>query len=310
SSSPVTRSNCRFHKISLPKEEGGPRVCFVVPGCSLGDGTLMDDEEIQDHGPATYDDYSRLLGNIESLDFSSYLIGVLRQLVGVDLLRENEVYYLLQPGEESHYKKMNRKSSSRSKRATRDGSSVISRSIPGSPLVSATARRSPASSLRPPISAAGSMSTSIASSRSRARLSRTDSHSISSSSDGEATDQEQSSSRNTKRRRRGSNASESAIVDTDAVATFSKMEKKAVTSNQGIQRRRSKRLGNDAAAYQPEAEEGEGSADEVEPTKNRRKPKQKHRGTKRSRGREVDEEVNHGSRTKKRKNDTNDTVDE
>ncbi|KAG2043772.1 hypothetical protein BDR03DRAFT_331890 [Suillus americanus] len=59
-SSPVTRSNCRFHKVSLPKEEGGPRVCFVVPGCSLGDKELMDEEEIQDHGPATYEDYPRL----------------------------------------------------------------------------------------------------------------------------------------------------------------------------------------------------------------------------------------------------------
>ena len=95
----VTRSNCRFHKISLPREPGGPRVLFVVPGCSIGDRKLMVREEIEDHGDATVEDSTRMVADIELLDFSGSLIGILRQLVGVDLLREHEVYYLPQPGE-------------------------------------------------------------------------------------------------------------------------------------------------------------------------------------------------------------------
>jgi hypothetical protein len=100
SSSPITRSHCRYHRISLPKEDGGPRVCFLVPGCSLNDRELMAGEEIEDHGDATQEDSLRMIKDIESLDFDSYLIGILRQLVGLDILREQEVFYLPRPGEE------------------------------------------------------------------------------------------------------------------------------------------------------------------------------------------------------------------
>ena len=102
--SPVTRSNCRFHKISLPSEEDGVRACFVVPGCSFGDGELMADNDIRDEGFSTHEDHKRMLPDVEMLDLSPYLIGVLRQLVGVDLLREQqEIFYL--PGEEEKLKK-------------------------------------------------------------------------------------------------------------------------------------------------------------------------------------------------------------
>ncbi|KAH7910992.1 hypothetical protein BJ138DRAFT_39342 [Hygrophoropsis aurantiaca] len=299
SNSPVTRSNCRFHKISLPKEEGGPRVCFVVPGCSLGDKTLMDDEEIQDHGPATYDDYARLLGNIESLDFNSYLIGVLRQLVGVDLLRENEVFYLLQPGEEFHYKKLGRKASAIAKRVTRESSSAMARS--GSPVYSSV-MRSPASSLRPPVSAGGSISTSIGSSRSRARASRTESHSLCSASDGETVAQDEDGTRKLKRRRKGSIAPESSTISAGASSSQQAPEKKATSSNRGLMRRRSKRLGKDNAAFQPDSGDGEDSADEEASPKSRRKSRQKNRGTKRPRVQENEGEVNSESQSKKRRN--------
>ena len=102
--SPVTRSNCRFHKISLPSGEDGVRAYFVVPGCSLGDGELMTDNDIRDEGFSTHEDHKRMLPDVEMLDLSPYLIGVLRQLVGVDLLREQqEIFYL--PGEEEKPKK-------------------------------------------------------------------------------------------------------------------------------------------------------------------------------------------------------------
>jgi hypothetical protein len=93
--SPVTRSNCRFHKISLPRGDNGVRAYFVVPGCALGDGVLMKGEDIKDEGFSTHDDHKHMLPNVETLDLSPYLVGVLRQLVGVDLLREQqEIFYL------------------------------------------------------------------------------------------------------------------------------------------------------------------------------------------------------------------------
>lgn len=102
--SPVTRSNCRFHKISLPSGEERVRARFVVPGCSLGDGEVMANNDIRDEGFSTHEDHKRMLPDVEMLDLSPYLIGVLRQLVGVDLLREQqEIFYL--PGEEEKPKK-------------------------------------------------------------------------------------------------------------------------------------------------------------------------------------------------------------
>ena len=93
--SPVTRSNCRFHKISLPRGDSGVRAYFVVPGCALGDIGLMRGEDIKDEGFSTHEDHRRMLPNVETLDLSPYLVGVLRQLVGVDLLREQqEIFYL------------------------------------------------------------------------------------------------------------------------------------------------------------------------------------------------------------------------
>lgn len=105
--SPVTRSNCRFHKISLPRGEDRWRAYFVVPGCALGDGELMDGEDIRDEGFSTHEDHKRMLPNVETLELNPYLVGVLRQLVGVDLLREQqEIFYL--PSEEEKPKKRHR----------------------------------------------------------------------------------------------------------------------------------------------------------------------------------------------------------
>jgi hypothetical protein len=102
--SPVTRSNCRFHKISLPRGEDRERAYFVVPGCALGNGELMDGKDIKDEGLSTHEDHKRMLPDVETLDLDSYLVGVLRQLVGVDLLREQqEIFYL--PSEEEKPKK-------------------------------------------------------------------------------------------------------------------------------------------------------------------------------------------------------------
>ena len=68
---------------------------FIVPGCSLG--LMM--EDIKDEGDTTTLDHARMVDNIEALDFSSDLIGILWQLVGVDLLHNNEIFFLPLPGE-------------------------------------------------------------------------------------------------------------------------------------------------------------------------------------------------------------------
>ncbi|KAJ2922678.1 hypothetical protein H1R20_g14409, partial [Candolleomyces eurysporus] len=97
--SPVTRSHCRFHKISIPKDEGGPRISFIVPGCSLTKFNIIEDEEIEDQGDVTLEDMSRRVEDIESLGFEPYLIAVLRSLVGADIMREGEIFYLPLAGE-------------------------------------------------------------------------------------------------------------------------------------------------------------------------------------------------------------------
>jgi hypothetical protein len=148
-----TRSQCRYHKITLPKEENGPRVCFLVPGCSLTNQELMKEEEIEDHGEATYADSLRVIQEIEELNFDQYLIGILRQLVGLDILREGEVFYLPQPGDEVSRKSWPRKSIS-------ERMSTAKGTYAGSPGYSYSgSARSP--STRPPLSNADSMSASI-----------------------------------------------------------------------------------------------------------------------------------------------------
>lgn len=101
-SSPVTRSNCRYHKISIPKEEDepdGPHVYFIIPGCSLGDKKLIDEEFILDHGDATHEDSLRMVSDMDAWGVHPYIIGVLRMMTGVDATREQDFFYLPQPGE-------------------------------------------------------------------------------------------------------------------------------------------------------------------------------------------------------------------
>ena len=115
----------------------------------------MDEEEIEDHGDARNEDASRIIRDIENLAFDSNLIGVLRQLVGLDILREQEVFYLPQPGEEVVRKMPNPPRKERSSKAKASGESPGLASSPGY----SGSIRSPAS-IRPPVSAADSTSTS------------------------------------------------------------------------------------------------------------------------------------------------------
>ncbi|KAG0702897.1 hypothetical protein DFH29DRAFT_998985 [Suillus ampliporus] len=277
-SSPVTRSNCRFHKVSLPKEEGGPRVYFVVPGCSLSDKELMDEEEIQDHGPATYEDYPRLVGDIEALDFNPNLVGILRQLVGVDLIRENEVFYLLQPGEEAQYKKKPRKSTAGSK----FGASML-QSATNSPQVSVASRRSSVTPIsRPPVSTTGSIATSFGSSWSEAQLYKYTSSLFSAS--GEELSDEEGSPPELKRRRKGSVSDEEPRADIEADNVPQDPQSKgSQLSTHILKRRRSKRQGVDLAAYRPHPEDMDDSDSGADGLGKGRRKTKKRKGKKRPR---------------------------
>lgn len=150
------RSRCMYHRISLPREEGGPRVYFLVPGCSLSNHELMAHEQIEDHGGATYEDSLRMIRDIESLLLNQYLIGIIRQLVGLDILREGEVFYLPQPGEDVPRKQSLRKSiSERSTMVRIPAGGEYSSSYAGSPGSLRSA------STKPPLSNADSTSTSL-----------------------------------------------------------------------------------------------------------------------------------------------------
>jgi hypothetical protein len=99
---PVTRSHCRFHKISIPRDDDGPHIFFIVPGCSLTKEEVMEEEEVIDHGDATYEDSQRMVADVETLGFEDFLINSLRLLVGAEIFREREIFYLPLPGEQVH----------------------------------------------------------------------------------------------------------------------------------------------------------------------------------------------------------------
>jgi hypothetical protein len=92
SSALVTRSNCRFHKISLldGNDPFTERIYFIVPGCSLGDGELMAQLKIEDHGDATMEDSERMVVDFQDLGFTPDLLRKLRAVVGLN----QEVFYL------------------------------------------------------------------------------------------------------------------------------------------------------------------------------------------------------------------------
>ena len=150
-SSPVTRSNCRYHKISIPRDEDGPRIYFLVPGCALTDQEVIEEEEVVDHGDATPEDTTDIDKDLESLAFDPYLVGVMRLLVGVNMW-EQEVYYMRRIGE--------------------DGKELVPK-LPQAPKIPVANLTSPHSSARgptspkAPLSAAASASTSASARKAR-----------------------------------------------------------------------------------------------------------------------------------------------
>lgn len=266
--SPVTRSNCRFHKISLPQGESGQRAHFVVPGCALGDGELMEDEEIKDEGLSSHEDHKRMLPSVETLDLDPYLLGVLRKLVGVDLLREQqEIFYL--PGEKEKPRKRRQTDAVETLRQLRRQSGPSSGPLARdhSPhLAEDWQARS-----TPPPSGSGSAS-----------------RSHSEEMDSDLSDLSDNSEQPAKRHKRISelvlleNASADRTLD-GAPATLERdaqEEKEQTPSGRPTTRSKRKSLHPDAAAYKPSKDENE-NEDEVVDTRRRKGGTRK--ATKRSR---------------------------
>ncbi|KAI0079296.1 hypothetical protein K474DRAFT_688261 [Panus rudis PR-1116 ss-1] len=287
-----TRSNCRYHKISLPGEGDRPRIFFLVPACSLSNIEFMKEEDIQDHGLATEEDGRNMLYDIdiESLGISLYLVGTLRQLVGVDLIREREVFYLPQAGE---FIKESTKRKSRRRQSHRD--SISSRTIAGTNLSTATAtQRIPGASRCPakaPRSKADSIST-VGSSipwGSQRYDGRSESVSASISMQSMSDNEEEKPAK----RRRGpkaKNAEASGSAAPSSTAPHNTPSNGASTSKDADTKpkvRRSRRLGTDAAAYKPEENPSETSENEAPSRRVANRKGGAIRGTKR--GRTVEE---------------------
>lgn len=272
--SPVTRSMCRFHRISLPREENGPRVSFIIPGCSLGNKTLMDNEGIVDHGDATTLDHERMVGDIETLDFSSYLMGVLRQLVGVDLLRENEVFFLPQPGESYGNKRHGKAKATVAKASSGDFAASASPQSTTSSFRGSTSRVK----LGPPVPRTSLSSTGSASTSAGTKPRGSERPSISTDDGLTESEPEDSVSSQPKRRR------ENVSIKQSGVASSEEMPPPTSGTAPGKRTaRRSKRLSLDAHAYKPGPEAEETSTDPDSDAKKSRRKRAGKRGIKRSR---------------------------
>ena len=285
-----TRSQCRYRKISLPREEDGPRVTFCVPQCSLNDKELMEEEEITDDGLATVRDFERLWDHVEEQDLNPYLIGVMRQLVGLDLLRENEIYYLptdeeIKQMERGRQKREERRKNKKSIGGAVDGEGTSVAGRPGSVSAAGPASQPSASQVEkrkigPPPSFAGSISTTASTRSKVGRGGSTRSASEDEMSDGER------GGRAPKRRRRtgkgrdgdGSPPRNTPSVHEDSTAlgiAESPAPSQSTTENTPVrrsQRTMKKAISVDTQTYKPPvSSDDESSEGEMEIAKAKRK---------------------------------------
>ena len=88
----VTRSQCRFHKVSAPGLVPETSVFFIVPGCALSATKVMKENQLVDCGLASAKDNASKITNVSQLP--TELASVLRQLVGHQLMHEGVCGYL------------------------------------------------------------------------------------------------------------------------------------------------------------------------------------------------------------------------
>jgi hypothetical protein len=263
-----TRSQCRYRKISLPREENGPRVTFCVPQCSLNRKDLMEEEDITDDGLATVRDFERLWDHVEDQNLDPYLIGVIRQLVGLDLLRENEVYYLPTDEEIKRMETEQRKERRRSRKSIGGAANMASTSLGSTPQLSLSQVEK--GKLGPPPSFTGSVSTAST----RSKIDR--GGSARSVSGDEMTDGEREGRK--KRRRTGKERDEGSLRNTPSFreesaapsAAGSPAPSQSTTERTPVRRSRrtlKKAIPAESQAYKPTLSSGESSEDESEKTR-------------------------------------------
>ena len=283
-----TRSQCRYRKISLPREENGPRVTFCVPQCSLNNKELMEEEDITDDGLATVRDFERLWDHVEHQKLNPYMIGIIRQLVGLDLLRENEIYYLPTDEEIKWMERQKREERRKSRKSIGGGADTGSSGVAGrsdsisiaGPASQLSLSQGEKGKLGPPPSFAESISTTASTRSKVGRGGSTRSISGDEMSDGER------GGRASKRRRRvgrerdgdGSSRRNTPSIREDSVASStagSPAPSQSMTERTPLRRSRralKKAVSADAQAYKPSVSSGgESSEGEVENIKTRRK---------------------------------------
>jgi hypothetical protein len=208
----------------------------------------MTEAEIEDHGNATAEDSERMVQDIDRLHFNSYLMGTLRQLVGVDLLREQEVYYLPKEGEQRILKKAGSRKGMETLRISSGGSfggKEADGSSAGSPV-----------STRPPTSVGGS---SAASGSLRRKKASPTPPAWSQSQEAETDTEDESP-----------NAKRIRAAEAEGIA--------AAASGSKLRTRRSRRLDKEAAEYKPDAAaEVEESSDDEDKRRKRRKGRKRTR---------------------------------
>ena len=276
----------------MPKAPDGPRVFFVVPGCSLSNTELMERYDIQDEGDPTIEDVRRLRSDIAALKIQPYLIGIMHQLVGIDL--ERDLFYLPLPGEKVQVR-------SRRKPRVSNVEAISSRNGLGlTPKALSSLSNSPSK---------GDLA-SMTYSPARSRISFESSLTNVSVSDGEGSDTD-IGAKPARKRRRGA---ESLSVQLEAKLPAGGTEEKAGDRAEAALRkrlptRRSRRLATDAAAYKPE-DDTDGQDSEVETGKGKSRGKKAGRGRKRARtADDVESSAVPTEMTKRRKRTTTPLVD-
>jgi hypothetical protein len=212
----------------------------------------MEEEDIKDEGLSAHEDHKRMLPNVETLDLDPYLVGVLRQLVGVDLLREQqEIFYL--PGEKEKLKKRRQTDAVETLRQLRRQSGLSSGPLESPRLVEDWQIRS-----TPPPSASGSARSDSVQAASRSHSEERDSE-LSDLSDDDDDDNEQ----HAKRHNRFAepvpleNASADGTLDDAPTTTLEHDAPAEKEETRPATRSKRKTLHPDAAAYKPSKNEDE-----------------------------------------------------
>ncbi|KAG9100969.1 hypothetical protein FRC06_003484 [Ceratobasidium sp. 370] len=91
--SPVPRSNCRFHKVTIPTDDkDAGKIEFVVPACALGRPEVLEEHGAEDCGLSTPEEEGLMVTDLSDMEPS--IIDKLKSIIGTTLFDENVCGYL------------------------------------------------------------------------------------------------------------------------------------------------------------------------------------------------------------------------